>query len=117
MQLLRQQFRRHHNRRWEERSKEEPQPSRKDRTGNEAGDEPEAELQSHAHNHVSGDREFFTDATGNEPEDYSAEGQTKPEAGDDHAGREGFAVAHAEHEGDEPAAEGDFDADVEEEKD
>lgn len=62
------------------------------------------------------DGELLAQSGRDETQHESAKGNPQPEAGGGHAAGKVGAVAHAHHEGDDPAADGDFDADVAEEE-
>lgn len=74
MQSLRQEFCSNDDGGREEGTEEESKKSREDGAGNEVGDEPETELDGDGEQQVGGDGEFLAKSTGDETEDYAADG-------------------------------------------
>lgn len=80
------------------------------------GHEPEHELQAHGHGDEDEEGELHADLGDHQAQDHAPHGDAQPEPDGRHAGIERVRVADAQHELDDPAAEGNFGADVAEEK-
>ena len=106
MQMLRQEFCAHDNRRGEQGPQEKTQQSDCDGGDDELGDEPEDELEAHGDEEVDGHGEALAEAFGHEAEEDATDGHAGPETDDADAGGEGRCGADAKHEGYDPAAEG-----------
>ena len=99
-----------------DRSHEESHERHHQRGDDELGDQPKEELQHNGQDEIQSNRQLRSDARRHEAEDKSTDRDSEPEARLGHAGCEGAAVTDIRHEDHDPAADGDLNSAVEEEK-
>lgn len=116
MKMPRQQLRHRNHRRRKQRTQEEALQAHRHRTHIELGDEPEQQLQRHRNGQVDRDRELLADAGRHEAQHHPPHRDAEPEARGDEARAEGGPVPDVDHERDDPAAQRDLDADVEQQE-
>ena len=116
MEMLRQQLRRRDDRRREQRTQEEALQTDRHRSNIELRRQPKQQLQAHRDGEVDRDRALLAHPRRDEAQHDAADGDAGPEARGDHAGGEAPPAPNRDHEDDDPAAQRDLDADVEQQE-
>jgi hypothetical protein len=119
MLILRQQLRQRHHRRGKQRSQTNAQQPCHHGRNDLLWNEPEQQLQAHRDRHIRGDGMLLRpeDARCYEAQHDATDRDAAPEACCCCAGGVGRCSSDAQHECHDPAADADFDTDVDEEED
>ena len=116
MKMPWQQLCRRNHRRREQRTQKEALQADCHRTHVKLWHQPKQQLHAHCNRQVNRNRELFAHPRRHEAQHDPPDRDPEPEARRDQTGAEGRAVADVDHEGDDPAAEGHFDADVDQQE-